>query len=381
MDDNAQNGQKRISSLSICGRLTLNMHSLNNEGGEGNQILTRQITIVDDTGNTHTVSAISGDMLKHIQAQHLFHIATESGLTLCTACKKFDANRISSSVEIDKVLSDEEMSPEHKTAVQQYKTSLKTATADKKREINSKIKEIEQTYVKSDESKINGILASCALDDLEGVLVTRGKNNLPRKSCAEFGWLIGLPEKNKTESYFHVKLVPDAADKGSAAGENTGQNIFHRPANSGIYGAVSNFDIFRIGYNDISKEYVLTPDERNKRYTAFLKSILFTFIEPKGAMRNTQNPHVTDFKGVIAISKGALPAPTISPLNEGYVAEIQAIATSLNKLNNSDGNNSLVEVIAFDKMSVFVNKMQELITSSVPFQLSPPASSEQQHGT
>ncbi len=38
---------KQLSSLSICGRLILNMHSLNNEGGEGNQILTRQVTIVD----------------------------------------------------------------------------------------------------------------------------------------------------------------------------------------------------------------------------------------------------------------------------------------------------------------------------------------------
>jgi CRISPR-associated protein Cst2 len=31
---------KNISSISISGELTLNMHSLNNEGGEGNQILT-----------------------------------------------------------------------------------------------------------------------------------------------------------------------------------------------------------------------------------------------------------------------------------------------------------------------------------------------------
>ncbi|MGB9632265.1 MAG: DevR family CRISPR-associated autoregulator, partial [Chloroflexaceae bacterium] len=32
---------KPIYSLSICGRLTLELHSLNNEGGEGNQTMTR----------------------------------------------------------------------------------------------------------------------------------------------------------------------------------------------------------------------------------------------------------------------------------------------------------------------------------------------------
>jgi CRISPR-associated protein Cst2 len=36
-----------IRSLSLSGRLTLDMHSLNNEGGEGNQIQTRMVHIVD----------------------------------------------------------------------------------------------------------------------------------------------------------------------------------------------------------------------------------------------------------------------------------------------------------------------------------------------
>ncbi|MCF6183714.1 MAG: DevR family CRISPR-associated autoregulator, partial [Bacteroidales bacterium] len=42
------------------------MHSLNNEGGEGNQIITRQLTIIGNDGEEHTVSGISGDMFKHI---------------------------------------------------------------------------------------------------------------------------------------------------------------------------------------------------------------------------------------------------------------------------------------------------------------------------
>ena len=51
------------------------MHSLNNEGGEGNQIQTRMVDIVGADGRMHNVNAISGDMLKHIQAQHFFELA------------------------------------------------------------------------------------------------------------------------------------------------------------------------------------------------------------------------------------------------------------------------------------------------------------------
>ena len=57
---------KKIASISISGEMTLNMHSLNNEGGEGNQIMTRQLTIVDKEGREYTVNGISGDMFKHI---------------------------------------------------------------------------------------------------------------------------------------------------------------------------------------------------------------------------------------------------------------------------------------------------------------------------
>ncbi len=78
-----------------CSPGHINLHSLNNEGGEGNQIQTRIVTIVDADGRLHSVNAISGDMLKHIQAEHLYRIARISELPLCQACAIFDANRMS----------------------------------------------------------------------------------------------------------------------------------------------------------------------------------------------------------------------------------------------------------------------------------------------
>ncbi|MFN2302246.1 MAG: DevR family CRISPR-associated autoregulator, partial [Anaerolineales bacterium] len=48
-------------SLSLSAELVLDMHSLNNEGGEGNQIQTRMVNIVDSEGHLKNVNAISGD--------------------------------------------------------------------------------------------------------------------------------------------------------------------------------------------------------------------------------------------------------------------------------------------------------------------------------
>jgi CRISPR-associated protein Cst2 len=84
----------QVYSLSICGRATLNLHSLNNEGGEGNQTQTRMVDIVGSDGRLYNVNAISGDMFKHIQAEHLYRLG-RNRLPLCQACQQFDANRIS----------------------------------------------------------------------------------------------------------------------------------------------------------------------------------------------------------------------------------------------------------------------------------------------
>src|SRR5215468_506595 len=83
-----------IASLSIAARATLDMHSLNNEGGEGNQIQTRMVDIVDHKGDLHNVNAISGDMLKHVLMEHFYQQARAQHAPLCQSCQHFNANRI-----------------------------------------------------------------------------------------------------------------------------------------------------------------------------------------------------------------------------------------------------------------------------------------------
>ncbi|HEY77061.1 MAG TPA: DevR family CRISPR-associated autoregulator [Thermoflexia bacterium] len=310
--------RKPVYSLSISGRLTLEMHSLNNEGGEGNQTMTRTVTLVDTDGNVHKVNAISGDMFKHIQAEHFYLLARERGLPLCAGCQTFRADRILGDGEFIKSL------PER------------------------------------DEETINALLARCALDDAEGTLIARGARSIPRKSVAEFSWVVGLPDKVRTESYFHVRY---AAERGGPDEERAAQPIFHRPASSGVYAAVATFELARIGFNDISQTYPIDEEERLRRYRAFLESVLYTFVEPSGAMRGTQNPHIVAFEGVITISHDVLPAPTISPLAEGYQDQIRGIAEAL------DGEGGRLEVEPFEDMAKFAAIMRGLIEETRPYRL------------
>ncbi len=324
-----------IYALSVSARALLNMHSLNNEGGEGNQTQTRMVDVIirDAEGEPRQVSvnAISGDMFKHMQAAHLHRIALNGNdLALCEACAKFDANRISAD-------------PDFRAFVQQKEAPTPVQVID---------------YM----------LERCTVDDLEGNLITEGKQATARKSIGEFGWVIGIPDAVTTDDYFHVKYAPDRRqrpnDKDDREG-NLGQAIFHRPASSGIYAMVCHFDLARIGFNDISQRYTLTEGDRKHRYRALLESVLYTFLEPNGAMRNTQLPHIMDFNGAVSLSYGTVPAPALSPLNAGYVNEMREIASTLNALH--EGN--VVEVLPFSNMAEFTGIMRDVIQNSSPYRL------------
>lgn len=288
----------KLHSLSISGLATLDMHALNNEGSEGNALMTRMVEIVDQSGTNHSVNAISGDMLKHIQAEYLFRFAKENGLKLCGGCKTFDANRI---------CADE---------------SFTKDPAFDKDTLDSIV--------------LNSAIQRCVIDDAEGILITSEigkKRSIARKSCVEFGWMIGHPETTRTESYFHAKYVPEGRGKGSGAGENLGQNIFHRPASSGQYAVVANVDTFKVARNDITLEYAVDETERLLRVKALLTSVLNTFVRMNGAHRNTQHPHLVDFSGVISLSCSSMPAPSVSALNGNYQSQVEGICTQLNRVS------------------------------------------------
>jgi len=312
----------KVYSLSICGRVALDMHSLNNEGGEGNQIYTRMVTIVHRSDGRYepaTVNAISGDMFKHIQAEHLYRLA-KGKLPLCAGCQVFSASR---------VLDDTE-----------FIRTLPTLDAD----------------------AIDALLVHCAIDDMEGNLIARGARSIPRKSVVEFGWVVGLPEVTRTESYFHVRY---AAERGKAEGEEApAQPIFHRPASSGVYAIVATLELARIGFNDITQEYAVGEEQREQRYKALLESVLYAFVEPNGAMRGTQNPHVLGFEGAVTVSTQVVPAPALSPLEDGYRNELKRVIQALNQVRPG-----AVTTYEFDSMGDFAEVMRDLIADTQPYTL------------
>jgi CRISPR-associated protein Cst2 len=207
---------------------------------------------------------------------------------------------------------------------------------------------------------LEGVLKRCSIDDCAGILITGkiGKErSISRKSTVEFGWVVGRPLVTTTESYFHAKYVPEGRGEGSGEGDNLGQNIFHRPASSGMYAVVLNVDLFRVGRNDITLKPDLDDEHRRARTAALLRSVISTFVKPTGAHRNTQNPHVVDFEGVIATSTSTVPAPAVSALNPSYLDEIGRIKVALNSLDATRGG---LETHEFSSLAGLTEKMVEI---------------------
>jgi CRISPR-associated protein Cst2 len=279
--------------------VTLDLHSLNNEGTEGNQQQTRMVHIIDQKGQRAVVNAISGDMYKRILVGHLVPLLEQEKQPLCEPAQRLDPDRITADEKFQKA-------------------------AEKHKGPNSDL--------------LTKVLTSCSLTDLAGVLYVDA--SLPRKSCIEFGWVVGLPADGNgsplttTEQYFHVKY---AADRGAAAGGETTvgkQAIFHRPASSGIYALICNLDLYRIGLNDITRTHVVSKTDRQKRARALIHAVTATLVKPSGAQRNTQNPHMVACEGIIARSSSSLPAPTVSPLSDNYRDQMEALAGALNGIQH-----------------------------------------------
>jgi CRISPR-associated protein Cst2 len=330
-----------LASISIAARAILNMHSLNNEGGEGNQIQTRMVDILDELGNLHNVNAISGDMLKHVLMEHFYRLARDQKMPLCQSCRRFDTNRINADDSFIQLAKDG-----------------KTTDAE----------------------LLNQMIQTCAIDDVAGILVTEGRS-LPRKSVVEFGWVLGVPEKVRTNSYFHVKYAAERSSERRSSdadaqktGANLGQSIFHRPASSGIYAIVCHLELARIGYNDIKQDYAIDAPDRKARAALLLESLLYTFIELNGAMRSTQLPHLVALEGVITTSSSTTPAPLISPLSAGngdveesrvqYRAQVENIVSAL---NGKEGKG--VAMHPFDNINAFATEMRDLLDTCQPAQL------------
>ncbi|MBD1836448.1 DevR family CRISPR-associated autoregulator [Cyanobacteria bacterium FACHB-472] len=310
------NSKFTVYSISISGTLSWQLHALNNEGNEGNQSLTRRYYIIQKGMNEpEYVNGVSGDMLKHVQAEHLHRIAIEEGLALSEGGKQFHPDRIGYDL----------------TTEQPVFTDKDTDLA----------------------AKTSRVLQRCTMSDLEGFMITvKGGQTLKRESAIEFGTVVGLPTLVKTQSYFHAKYGID------------NPTPFNVQISSGLYATVLNLEAFRIGYNPHNFSYTIDVIERKKRLDALLKSVLYTYMQPNGAKRNTHLPHADFFEGVITVSTRRCPAPMISPLEESYSSQIQSLANTLNSLSGA----GTIYCFPFETMAEFAQQIQVLIERAQPWE-------------
>ncbi|MDZ8108261.1 MAG: DevR family CRISPR-associated autoregulator [Nostoc sp. DedQUE12a] len=305
-----------VYSISISGSLAWQLHALNNEGNEGNQSLTRRYYIIQKGMNEpESVNGVSGDMLKHVQAEHLHRIAIQDELVLSQGGQQFHPDRIG--YDLEKGLP--------------IFTDADTDLA----------------------AKTNQVIQRCTMSDLEGFMVTvKGGQTLKRESVIEFGAVVGLPTLVKTQSYFHAKYGTD---------NPTPYNV---QVSSGLYATVLNIEAFRIGYNPHTFNYSIDTAERKKRLDALLKSVLYTYLQPNGAKRNTNLPHPDHFEGTIAVSTRRCPAPMISSLEPSYRHQIHSLADTLNHLNGAD----TILCFDFDNIAQFAAQIQTLIEQVQPWE-------------
>ena len=185
-------------------------------------------------------------------------------------------------------------------------------------------------------------------------MVTEKKGQtLKRESVIEFGAVVGLPTFVKTQSYFHAKYGIE---------NPTPYNV---QVSSGLYATVLNVEAFRIGYNPHNFSYSIDLKERKQRLDALLKSVLYTYMQPNGAKRNTNLPHPDHFEGVITISTRRCPAPMLSPLNmDSYHREIYNLAKTLNNINGE----GTIHCFEFASMAEFAEQIQIIIAQGQPWE-------------
>jgi CRISPR-associated protein Cst2 len=320
----------QINHLTLVGRLTLNLASLNNEGTEGNAVQPRTATVVQDE-KLYSVPVISGDMLKHWHAKHLSAIAQERSLPLSRNADRRNPNpnRIKSE------LADYQWVVDRVPAVEGWSGPIRGAERNK----------LEQA--------LYGLVASeCVVTDAHGLLITEvspqkdGEDKnvfsasvaVARTSRIQVGFMTGIPRHSMTEHYFHAKYVSTRTgiqSRETASGE--GQNIFTRPATSAVFAIVVAIDLAGLGFDDARNEYAVKLEgDRRKRKRAVVDALSYTLMHQPGANTSQQFPHVMDFEGSIVTSTSYCPAPSVSPMKDGYQEMLSRLATNINRMNGND---------------------------------------------
>ncbi len=269
--------RKRIFEIAIVGRLTWNLHSLNNEGTIGNVTEPRTVVLWDGT----KTDGVSGEMMKHIHAFWTWLQAREKQLPLCQGCQTFHPQRA----------------------------------------------DIGGGLPSNPEQAIDAALTRCALCDLHGFLVQRP--TVHRQSTIEFGWVVGIRERTQRDLHVHARHAMVETQEGQQQRkreEVSAQMPYHRPTRSGVYAFVTLFQPWRIGLNEVNYRYAVSEEEQRDRFLIGLMAYEWTFKRPDGAMTTTRLPHIEGAEGLILVADNSVPVPLLSPLRDDYRQQLKRLA-------------------------------------------------------
>ncbi len=375
--------EKTIYELAILGRVTWNLHSLNNEGSIGNVVEPRTLKLA----NGITTDGISGEMLKHVHAADIWALQEDKS-KFCPACAILEPMRAERNPNVTSTGSDTN-------------------------------------------AAMDSALNDCILCDLHGFLVQRP--TIHRDSTIQFGWAVGLEDHVYRDIHQHsrhavisesrsvtdesigrgdgvkieftirhtpilqntqtvnvggnaltadqdynldnnsgrITFTTPPADGAEVTAsyeyQTTAQMLYSRPTRSGIYAIVSLFQPWRIGLNTINYQYSKRQNgteevevDRSQRYKLALKAYQTMFWRTDGAMTTTRLPHLEAIEGVLVVSRQNVPVPVISPLKDGYREEIEKLAEASNKA---------FEYFEFNGISEFVKALGQL-ENDTPYRIS-----------
>ncbi len=315
-----------IYELAVLGRITWDLHSLNNEGAIGNVTEPRTVMLADGTKS----DGVSGEMLKHVHVHTLWQIAHDK-LPLCSNCQRLEPNK-----------------------------------ANKADELKG---------LKGEMEAMQAAISRCAICDLHGFLVERPTIN--RSSCLEFGWAVGLPGEWHRDLHLHARhavgerekpkaqtgapgKAADQEPEGQDEGEGTSQMVYNRPTRSGKYAVVTVFSPWRIGLEHLDYNYVIDEAARQQRYQLALRAYQAMFWRTEGAMTTTRLPHIEGFEGAVVTSTANLPVPVVSGLADDYLDQLQGLVATI-----GDG----LELKRFENMAGFIQIMADLADQREPYTL------------
>jgi len=290
-----------VFEVGILARLTIDAHSLSNEGAVGNVTEPRTVLLADGT----PTDGISGEMLKHMHVRAFWNRATKE--QLCQPCSRLSPMKASESPKVSEV-------------IKEYAAKSKPRNRGTSQRKNVAKEERIESF-----NRILTEALQCAICDTHGFLIEDVA--LSRKSALEFGWALAVPKKMFRDIHTHSRVA--SGEKAQVPGEEqvAEQMVYHRPTRSGVYGFITLYQPWRIGLNEIRYEYVIEEEERLQRHGMVVDAYGDMLGRLEGAMTTTRLPHQAECAGVILTSTQRRPVALVSPLLEDYATRASEIAS------------------------------------------------------